>query len=115
MITAIKLKNAILKEANKQNVPIECFLKNSKINGVIQGAYGHVININTGGCLYVDSEKRVLSSLDGKTLYRWAKDKKDWSSNSVTNGFNQWVPDELAAKTIVNALSEGIQNIREGY
>ena len=111
MITALKLKRAIMKEAEKKHLNVECFLKNSTLRGINEGAYGHVINISSGGCLYVDATIRVLSSLNGKVLYRWAKNKKDWSSSSVKNGFNQWVSEEKAAETIINTLNEGIQQI----
>ena len=112
MITALKLKNALYKEAEKRDICIECFLKNARINGKNQGAYGHVINISSGGCLYVDAEIRTLSSLNGKVLYRWAKDKNDWSSISVKNGYNQWIDESLAAETIIDALCNGIQQIK---
>ena len=47
MITALKLKRAIMKEAEKKHLNVECFLKNSTLRGINEGAYGHVINISS--------------------------------------------------------------------
>ena len=104
MLLKTKLSNALKKEAALQEVEIEIYLDNISVNGVKKGCSGHIFNTLTGSCVYVDTEECVLSSLAGKSMYRLAKDRQDWSSNSLKNGFNRWVENENFASSIISVL-----------
>lgn len=91
MLLKTKLKNLLLAEATKQEIELEFYLKNISINGVNKGCSGHVVNKNTGSCVYLTTEESAYGPLQGKAMYRLAKDTKDFSSNGLKNGNNRWV------------------------
>lgn len=75
IITSIKLKNALLKLFNENEVDIK--LTNTKINGQIRGCYGFITNKKTNLVVYVNTENPV--SLDKKYMYRFAENTNDFS------------------------------------
>lgn len=105
MLLKTKLSNQILAEAEKQGVDVELNIKNISVNGTKRGCSGHVTNKTTGSCVYLDTEESVFSPLAGKCMYRLAKDTKDWSSNSLKNGYNRWCKTEELASSVIHLLA----------
>lgn len=106
-LLATKLKNEILREANDQDIPLRFSLKNVTMNGRKVGCTGFVTNIQTGSCVYVNTEHSVYSPLSDKVMYRYARDEKDFSSNKLKNGWNNFCPDGELAKNILKMLRAG--------
>lgn len=104
MLLKTKLTNQLKKEAFEQGIRIEIYLNNISVNGTKTGCSGHVVNSMTCGCVYLNTEGSVLSSLAGKSMFRLARDTKDWSSNSLKNGYNRWVKDENLASSVISVL-----------
>ena len=76
MILAVKLKNAIKKEAANNNMELVFSLKNIIINGEKRGCSGFVRNVKNNSVVYVDTEKPVFSDLH--YMYRYAEDEHDY-------------------------------------
>mgnify|MGYP006865990794 FL=1 len=112
MLLATKLKNRILLAAKSEDLPLKIELKNIVINGVKRGCSGFVTNMQTGSCVYIDTEKLVYGPLSDKCMYRYARDNKDYSSNGLQNGWNRWATDEELPKQVVRLLREGIGIMR---
>ncbi len=104
MLLKQKLAKQLKAEAAIQGVEIEIYIDNISINCIKKGCSGHVINTATGSCVYVDTEGSCLASLSGKSMYRLAKDRKDWASNSLKNGYNRWIEDENLASSVISLL-----------
>ena len=104
MLLKQKFSNALKKEAEIQGVEIEIYLDNIYSYGCKKGCSGHILNALTGSCVYVTTESSGLSTLRNKSMYRLAKDRQDWSSNSLKNGFNRWVKNESLVSSIISAL-----------
>lgn len=93
MILAVKLKNAIKKEAANNNMELVFSLKNIIINGEKRGCSGFVRNVKNGSVIYVDTEKPVLSNLH--YMYRYAEDEHDYRGyrNRWADTFEELVKD----------------------
>lgn len=104
MLLKTKLTNQLNTAAIAQEMEIEIFLKNISINGVKRGCSGHIVNKTTGACVYVDTETFCYSPLAGKAMYRLARDTKDFSSNSLKNGYNRWATEEDLASAVILLL-----------
>lgn len=70
MLLATKLKNRILLAAKPEDLPLKIELKNIIVNGVKRGCSGFVTNMQTGSCVYIDTEKLVYGPLSDKCMYR---------------------------------------------
>ena len=107
MLLKTKLTNQLKALAASWGVELEMHLKNISVNGEKRGCYGHVVNLSTGSCVYVDTEGSCYAPLSGKSMYRLAKDANDYSSNSLRNGYNRWVEDaDLARAVFVLTMTE---------
>jgi hypothetical protein len=104
MLLKAKLTNQLKIEAEKQNVKIEMFLRNISVNGEKRGCSGHVVNTETGSCVYLTTEKSCLSSLADKSMYRLALSIKDYSSNTLRNGYNRWAEDRYLPSAVISLL-----------
>ena len=104
MLLKGKLENQLKSEAVKRGMRIEMFIKNITVNGAKRGCSGYVVNKATGSCAYLNTEGSVLSSLAGKSMYRLARDTKDYSSVSLRNGNNRWTEDENLASSVIFLL-----------
>ena len=69
MLLATKLKNRILLAAKPEDLPLKIELKNIIVNGVKRGCSGFVTNMQTGSCVYIDTEKLVYGPLSDKCMY----------------------------------------------
>lgn len=75
MILAVKLKNAIKKEAECCELDLDFSLKNIIINGEKQGCSGFVRNIRNNSVVYVNTGKPPVSS-NLHYMYRCAGDER---------------------------------------
>lgn len=91
MLLKTKLTNMLRKEAETNELDIDIYLKNISVNGIKRGCDGHVVNKANGSCVYLTTEESCYGPLQGKAMYRLAENTKDWSSNSLKNGYNRWV------------------------
>lgn len=100
MILAVKLKNAIKKEAANNNMELVSSLKNIIINGEKRGCSGFVRNVKNGSVIYVDTEKPVLSNLH--YMYRYAEDEHDYRGyrNRWADTFEELVKDVCKCLTM---------------
>lgn len=99
MILKHALNRSLKEWAAKEGIEIDIWLHNREVNWAKVGCSGHVINKTTGSCAYIDTEPAI----DGKVLYRLARDVIDYSSTGLINGYNRWCEndvDELAWKVI---------------
>ena len=112
LILKTKLKSMLLKEAASHNTELEFHIKNISVNGVKRGCSGHIINKANGSCVYVDTEESVYGPLQGKAMYRLAKDVKDYSSIGLENGFNRWCELENVASAVIRLLTTEIGEVR---
>lgn len=106
MLLKTKLAKQLVIEAMRMGISIEVFLKNISVNGVNRGCSGHVVNKNTGSCVYLTTESSCYQPLAGKSMYRLAKDTKDFSSNSLRNGNNRWTENENLASSVIFLLKK---------
>lgn len=113
MLLKTKLTHQIQAEAEKYHIPIEIKLKNIKVNGQNKGCNGHITNVFSGSCVYVNTEEPLYGPLAGKSMCRYALNNKDYSSTGLINGNNRWYKTEEIAKYIVILLTEGIQHPKE--
>ena len=104
MLSKTKLTKMLLVEAAKQGIELEFHLKNISINGVNKGCSGHVVNKSSGSCIYLTTEELTYGPLQGRAMYRLAKDIKDFSSNGLKNGNNRWIRYEDLAIAAVHLL-----------
>ena len=100
MLLKTKLTNQLNKLAKEWGVELEVHLKNITVNGEKRGCSGHVVNLSTGSCVYVNTEGSCYAPLSGKSMYRLAKDINDYSSNSLRNGYNRWTNDVDFARVV---------------
>lgn len=100
-----KLQNMLREEAQKQKIEVEFHLKNIDINGVKKGCSGHVVSPTTGSCVYLTTEEMAYKPLNGRAMYRLAKNVKDYSSNGLQNGNNRWIRMEEIAIAVVHLLA----------
>jgi hypothetical protein len=77
IIGAVKLKNAI----KKLDPTLTLEIKNQRINGRLDRAYGFVTDPATQRCVYISTEQGYIKD----AMYRNAKNNKDY-----TGGTNQW-------------------------
>lgn len=108
MLLKIKLINAIKKVAEEKNIPLKYNIKNISVNGQKRGCSGFVINTLTNSCVYVNTEQSCYSPLANKSLYRYAKDDKDYSSTNLINGNNKFCENHCLAENVVKMLIKGI-------
>lgn len=83
VLQALKTKNAI-KRANPNRL-LEFHLRNINVNGQKRGCSGHILDIDTGVCVYINTERSVQVPHD--MLYREAKGVGDFSSLGILNNF----------------------------
>ena len=107
-----KLTNLLRTEAQSRGMELEFHLKNISINGVQKGCSGHVVNKANGSCVYVTTEESVYGPLQGRAMYRLAKDAKDYSSNGLANGYNRWIKFEDVAIAVVHLLATEKAEVR---
>lgn len=104
---ATKLKNRILTVADENDLPLRFKLKNITVNRRNVGCSGFVTNIQTGSCVYVNTEHSAYAPMSDKVLYRYARDEKDFSSSGLKNGWNNFCLDSELADNVVKLLREG--------
>jgi len=108
----VKTKNALMQEAAAKGINISIQAKNISINGRKVGCSGFARNVDTGSVVYFNTEKSTYDPLADKSLYRYALDEKDFGSNGLRNGFNNFCEDAELAKNIVRLLVEGKGEVR---
>lgn len=107
MLLSIKLRNAVNRELKQAGLDFQASyqLKNTYVNGQRRGCSGYITNVNTGICVFVDTEESVLSSLSGKCLYRYAKDENGIPfRNPGGKGRNRWAAEKELAQCVVSLL-----------
>ena len=73
---------------------LEYHVRNVRINGDLRGCSGHIVDPNTGNCVYINTEHVPL--LGGRVMYRTAESTKDF-----TGGWNRFCSTiELPAKIV---------------
>lgn len=107
MFLKTKLMNQLKCIATTKSINLSYDINNIVVNGIKRGCSGFVTNNDTGSCVYINTEKSCYQPLKDKCLYRYAKDNKDYSSNSLKNGQNKFCEDKLLAQNIVNLLLNG--------
>lgn len=107
MLLATKLKNRILLAADQNDLPLKFYLKNISVNGRKVGCSGFVVSVQSGACIYVDTEHSVFGPLSDKCLYRYAKDIRDFSSTGLRNGWNFFCTEDALPGNILRMLREG--------
>ena len=108
MILKHALSRHLREWAGKEGIEIDYWLHNREVNWCKVGCSGHIINKTTGSVAYVDTEPAI----DGKVLYRLARDVIDCSSTGLINGYNRWCEndaDELAYKVVRMLVKEKAQ------
>lgn len=104
--TAYKTRKllSMLSSAEKENdgLMLTHNLQNMQCNGKQTGCYGHIMNILSGKCVYVTTERSCYQPIADKNMVRYAADMKDYSSVSLgAKGRNQFVTnDELVGKIV---------------
>lgn len=108
MYGAIKIRNQIEKaNANaKYGHRLLFKIKNTRVNGIQYGFSGHVLDVDTGVCVYTAYDVSVFGNLKGKGLYRLAKDTWDFSSNGIPNGHNRFENIDHLAEAIVDLIHQ---------
>lgn len=104
LLLKTKLTKMLTAEAEKHGIELEFHLKNITVNGVNKGCSGHVVNKSSGSCVYLTTEESCYAPLQGRAMYRLAKDTNDWSSNRLKNGNNRWIRIEDIAIAVVHLL-----------
>lgn len=94
MLLATKLKNML-----KKTGIYEVELRNISINGQKVGCSGFITNQTNGKIVYINTEKPVYATLQGKNLIRYAKSTSDYAG-----GMNHFVEDERLCSKIVEML-----------
>lgn len=107
MLLSRKLCNQLNAAAKQNRIQISTSLKNISVNGVKRGCSGFVLNTDSGSCVYVNTEKSILGEFAEMSLYRYAADTQDYSSNGLKNGWNRFAPDKLLATEIISLLANG--------
>lgn len=90
MYSAITLRRQLEKIALNNDIKLRFFLKNVRVNGSLRGCSGHVVDSETGICVYLTTDVGSYEPLLEKAMYRIAKNERDYSSNSIRNGYNRW-------------------------
>lgn len=103
MYGAIKIRNQIerVNASSKYGHRLLFKIKNTRVNGTLYGFSGHVLDVDTGVCVYTAYDVSVFGNLKSKGLYRLAKDMRDFSSNGITNGHNRYENIDHLAEAIV--------------
>ena len=83
VLQALKTRNAINK-ANPGRV-LQFKLRNISVNGEKRGCYGHVTDLDTEVCVYINTERSVSAPHD--MLYRLANDEQDFTSLGMVNNW----------------------------
>lgn len=94
-----KLRNAF----HKQNPELVVELKNIRINGDPRGCSGFITNLITGRVVYVTTERSPYGPLQGKMMYRTARDTKDYSG-----GMNRWSTVDEFVPDVLDLLSKPV-------
>lgn len=105
MLFATKLKNSLTKLAEQMGMDITVNLKNITVNGQRRGCSGFVTCGES--CVYVATEHSCYGPISDKSMCRYAKDTKDFSSNGLKNGYNQFVADDFLAAKVISMLKDG--------
>lgn len=90
MYSAITLRRQLERAATENNIRLRYSLKNVRVNGVLKGCSGHVVDSETGICVYMTTDVGSYKPLSDKAMYRLAKNERDYSSNSLKSGYNRW-------------------------
>lgn len=107
MLLAVKLKNQLRRQSADMGLPLAFFLKNTSVNGAKRGCHGFVQNLQSGAIVYVDTEHSIYGPLADMCLYRYARDTKDYSSNSLSNGHNNFCTDKELPHRVLSLLQTG--------
>lgn len=93
-------KRKVTARTSKVRKGLEYHLRDIHVNGDLRGCSGHIVDPDTGNCVYIGTEHVPL--LGERVLYRTSKDTRDY-----TGGRNQFChTSELPAK-IVELIEEG--------
>lgn len=79
------------------------FLKDDNINGSIRGFSGHIKNTENNKTVYV-SVSYDNPLFGNKSMYRLAKNERDYSSVGLKNGHNRWANNKEFADSVLNLL-----------
>lgn len=113
MLLATKLKNQIRRQAADTDLPLAFFLQNISVDGKKRGCSGFIQNLQTGSTVYVNTEHSIYAPLADKSLYRYARDTKDYSSTSLSNGWNNFCMDDELPLRVLTLLRAGKAKINE--
>ena len=105
MLLSVKLKNGLTSLAEQMGMDITVNLKNITVNGQRRGCSGFVTCGES--CVYVTTEHSCYGPISDKSMCRYANNTKDFSSNRLKNGSNQFVADDFLAAKVISMLKNG--------
>ena len=104
MYSAITLRRRIEKFGADNGIKLKFSLKNVRVNGVLLGCIGHITDTSTGICVYVTTDVGSYAPNVGRAMYRLSKNGRDFSSNSLENGYNRWCKVESLPHCVINLI-----------
>lgn len=104
MYSAITLRRRIEKLGADNGIKLKISLKNVRVNGVLHGCSGHITDTSTGVCVYVTTDVGSYAPNVGRAMYRLAKNERDFSSNSLKNGYNRWCKVESIPHCVISLI-----------
>lgn len=99
IIGIVKVRNSLKNEPNLELVNAS----NIRINGVLKGCSGFIVNKDTNKCVYFTTEHSVLDSLG--FMYREAFDTKSYGGTGT--GPNTW---EKSFDGLINSIVKTLNN-----
>lgn len=105
MLLSSNLRKRLSVQAKRHGMEISVKLKDISVNGQKRGCSGFVTCGDS--CVYVNTEHSIYGPISSQSMCRYAKDTKDFSSNSLKNGYNQFVADDAVAAKVISMLKNG--------
>lgn len=100
-----KLWNAIQKANVLYELDLGESLHNISVNVRKRGCSGHIINKRNGKCIYLTTEEACGARFANKSMIRYAKDAKDFSSIALGYvGRNVFVEDVMLPTQVILML-----------
>lgn len=105
MLLSSNLRKRLTVLAKQHGIEISIKLKDISVNGQKRGCSGFVTCGES--CVYVNTEHTCFGPIFDKSMCRYAYNTKDFSSNRLKNGYNQFVSDDALAAKVISMLKSG--------
>ncbi len=105
MLLSSNLRKRLAVLAKQHGIEISVKLKDISVNGQKRGCSGFVTCGES--CVYVSTEHTCFGPISDKSMCRYANNTKDFSSNRLKNGYNQFVSDDALAAKVISMLKSG--------